>query len=200
MTAMISTATPSASPASPPSSASANPEAFRLPVPLVWQVDFRTLSRRQYLKDIDYLREHTRADLLQLAPVEGVMPEDADQFHDPVKELVEYARSRGFRVILRTSPGLKGVMPRMDVLVVFGEFAHFNWLPDGEAARSQWDVNGSQHVMAKAESSMARRPSLTSSSTECDTPVTTRASLPCAMAESSLRPPVANFMSPSSRK
>ena len=82
--------------------------SFRLPVPIVWQVNTDTLARRQYLKDIDYLREHTRADLLQLAPVEGVMPEDTDQFHDPVKELVEYARSRGFRVILRTSPRTKG--------------------------------------------------------------------------------------------
>ena len=36
------------------------------------------------------------------------MPEDADQFHAPVKELAEYARSRGFRVILRTSPKTKG--------------------------------------------------------------------------------------------
>ena len=44
----------------------------------------------------------------------------------------------------------KGVMPRMDVLVVFGEFAHFNWLPDGERSRSKWDVNGSLRVMEKA--------------------------------------------------
>ncbi len=83
-------------------------EPFRLPVPMVWQVNYDTLSRRQYIKDIDYLREHTRADILHLAPVEGVMPEDTDQFHAPVKELVEYARSRGFRVILRTSPKTKG--------------------------------------------------------------------------------------------
>lgn len=81
---------------------------FRLPVPMVWQVNSDTLSRRQYIKDIDYLREHTRADVLQIAPVEGVMPEDADQFHAPVKELVEYARSRGMRVILRASPRTKG--------------------------------------------------------------------------------------------
>ena len=102
------TETASAAPQVATSADGADAEAFRLPVPLVWQVDYKTLSRRQYLKDIDYLREHTRADLLQLAPVEGVMPEDADQFHDPVKELVEYARTRGFRVILRTSPSLKG--------------------------------------------------------------------------------------------
>ena len=50
-------------------------EPFRLPVPMVWQVNYDTLSRRQYIKGIDYLREHTRADILQLAPVEGVMPE-----------------------------------------------------------------------------------------------------------------------------
>ena len=49
-------------------------EPFRLPVPMVWQVNFDTLSRRQYLKDIDYLRANTIADVLQLAPVEGVMP------------------------------------------------------------------------------------------------------------------------------
>ena len=83
-------------------------ETFRLPVPMVWQVNHNTLSRRQYIKDIDYLRENTVADVLQLAPVEGVIPEDMDQFHDPVKELVEYARTRGFRVILRTSPRTKG--------------------------------------------------------------------------------------------
>ena len=59
--------------------------SFRLPVPMVWQVNSDTLSRRQYLKDIDYLREHTRADILLLAPVEGVMPEDTDQFHAPVE-------------------------------------------------------------------------------------------------------------------
>jgi hypothetical protein len=44
----------------------------------------------------------------------------------------------------------KGVMPRMDVLVVFGEFAHYNWLPHGEKARSKWDVNGSLRIMDKA--------------------------------------------------
>ena len=104
-TALSAPGAPAAGTATPVTEGAAS---FRLPVPLVWQVDFNTLSRKQYLKDIDYLRDHTVADVLQLAPVEGVMPEDADQFHDPVKELVEYARSRGFRVILRTSPPTKG--------------------------------------------------------------------------------------------
>ena len=54
--------------------------SFKLPVPMVWQVNSDTLSRRQYIKDTAYLREHTRADILHLAPVEGVMPEDMDQF------------------------------------------------------------------------------------------------------------------------
>ena len=106
-TALSAAGAPAVGTATPAADGAAS-EPFRLPVPLVWQVDSNTLSRKQYLKDIDYLREHTVADVLQLAPVEGVMPEDADQFHDPVKELVEYARSRGFRVILRTSPPTKG--------------------------------------------------------------------------------------------
>lgn len=99
-------------------------ETFRLPVPIVWQVNSDTLSRRQYLKDIDYLRANTIADVLHLAPVEGVMPEDPDQFHEPVKELVEYARSKGFRVILRTSPRTKGFFS-------LGAFSGKNGIPIG---------------------------------------------------------------------
>ena len=58
-------ATASAAPQVAPSADGADAKPFQLPSPLVWQVDYNTLSRRQYLKDIDYLREHTRADLLQ---------------------------------------------------------------------------------------------------------------------------------------
>ena len=39
-----------------------------LPVPIVWQVNAKTLARRQYIKDIDYLRAHTAADILSPAP------------------------------------------------------------------------------------------------------------------------------------
>ena len=125
-------------------------EPFRLPVPMVWQVNYDTLSRRQYIKDIDYLRAHTRADILQLAPVEGVMPEDADQFHAPVKELVEYARSRGFREILRTSPKTRGSL----------RFAKFRpWVSKG----SPWMSIFSSKVVSKSitlemnESTVAKR-------------------------------------------
>ena len=78
------------------------------PVPMVWQFNAETLSRKQYLKDIDFIKANTLVDLLAVAPVDHVNPEDPDQFHDAFKEMVEYAKSKGIRVVLRQQPNMKG--------------------------------------------------------------------------------------------
>lgn len=79
-----------------------------VPVPMVWQFNAGSLTRRQYLKDIDFISRNTLTDVLAVAPVGQVNPEDPDQFHDAFKELVEYARTKGIRVILRHEPHTKG--------------------------------------------------------------------------------------------
>ena len=79
-----------------------------LPVPIVWQVNAKTLARRQYIKDIDYLRAHTAADILSPAPVEGTVQGDMDQMRAPMRELAAYARAKGFRVALRTDYSTPG--------------------------------------------------------------------------------------------
>jgi len=78
------------------------------PVAMTWQFNAESLKRRQYLKDIDFIKANTLVDLLSVAPVDQVNPEDRDQFHDAFKELVEYAKTKGIRVILRQQPGMKG--------------------------------------------------------------------------------------------
>lgn len=79
-----------------------------VPVPMVWQFDDKSLVRKQYLRDIDFISENTLVDLLAVAPVGRVNPEDPDQFHDAFKELVEYANSKGIRTVLRSEPNMKG--------------------------------------------------------------------------------------------
>lgn len=79
-----------------------------VPVPMVWQFNAESLSRRQYLRDVDFIKENTLVDLLAVAPVGHVNPEDPDQFHDAFKEMVEYAKAKGIRVVLRGEPNMKG--------------------------------------------------------------------------------------------
>ena len=40
-----------------------------VPVPMVWQFDDKSLVRKQYLRDIDFISENTLVDLLAVAPV-----------------------------------------------------------------------------------------------------------------------------------
>ena len=70
-------------------------EAAEVPVPMVWQFNAGSLKGRQYLKDIDFIKQNTLVDVLAVAPVGQVNPEDPDQFHDAFKELVEYAKAKG---------------------------------------------------------------------------------------------------------
>ena len=83
-------------------------EAAEVPVPMVWQFNAGSLKGRQYLKDIDFIKANTLVDVLAVAPVGQVNPEDPDQFHDAFKELVEYAKAKGIRVVLRGEPNMKG--------------------------------------------------------------------------------------------
>lgn len=78
------------------------------PVPMVWQFNGYSLSRKQYLKDIDFIKANTLVDLLAVAPVDHVNPEDSDQFHDAFKEMVVYAKAKGIRVVLRNQHSMKG--------------------------------------------------------------------------------------------
>lgn len=82
--------------------------AGEVPKALVWQFNDRSLSRRQYLKDIDFISRNIDVDVLAIAPLENVNVEDSGQFHDAFKELVEYASSKSIRVVLRQEPGMSG--------------------------------------------------------------------------------------------
>ena len=87
----------------------AGAEAAKMPpVPMVWQFNGETLKRKQYLKDIDFIKANTLVDLLAVATIDHVNPEDPDQFHDAFKEAVEYAKAKGIRVVLRRAPNMKG--------------------------------------------------------------------------------------------
>ena len=74
---------------------------------LVWQYNANTLSRKQYLKDVDFIRTNTLVDVLSVATVDHVNPEDPEFCRD-FAEMVRYARSKGLRTILRCQHGLKG--------------------------------------------------------------------------------------------
>ena len=77
------------------------------PVPMVWQYNGNTLSRKQYLKDVDFIKANTLVDVLAVATVDHVNPEDPE-FCREFAEMVRYARSKGIRTILRCQPGFKG--------------------------------------------------------------------------------------------
>ena len=77
---------------------------FTLPIPIQWQFDGATLSNRTYIADLDYLKANTDIDVINVAPVEGAVPEGNRLFHDALKELVEHAHKLGIRIIVRASP------------------------------------------------------------------------------------------------
>ena len=77
--------------------------ARKIPHPLVWQFDTNSLRGKQYLKDLDFIREHTLADCISIACVDGVQLENLQQCHEAMKELVEHARELGIDVVFRNT-------------------------------------------------------------------------------------------------
>ena len=77
--------------------------ARKIPHPLVWQFDTNSLRGKQYLKDLDFIREHTLADCVSIACVDGVQLENLQQCHEAMKELVAHARKLGIDVVFRNT-------------------------------------------------------------------------------------------------
>ena len=77
--------------------------AKKIPHPLVWQFDSTSLRGKQYLKDLDFIHEHTLVDHISIACVDGVQLENLQQCHEAMKELVAHAHELGIKVIFRNT-------------------------------------------------------------------------------------------------
>ena len=78
-----------------------------VPRAIVWQFDGSSVSRKRYLKDVDFIARHLDIDTIAIAPTEYVNIDDS-QTRSDIKELAEYALTRGIRTIVRNDPGVKG--------------------------------------------------------------------------------------------
>lgn len=68
-----------------------------------WFFTPESIRGRKYRRDIDYLKENTEINLVTVIMQAGVIREDYDQCHAMMADLVEYAHSRGIRVVLTVS-------------------------------------------------------------------------------------------------
>lgn len=75
----------------------------RVPNAMQWQFNDQSLKRKQYLKDLDFIKEHTDVNMINIATVHGAVPEGNKQFHDDLMELVEYAHKLGIGIVLRNT-------------------------------------------------------------------------------------------------
>ena len=78
-----------------------------IPHPMVWQFDTSSLRGKQYLKDLDFIHEHTLVDHISIACVDGVQLENLQQCHEAMKELVAHAHELGIKVVFRNT-GVEG--------------------------------------------------------------------------------------------
>ena len=81
--------------------------AKKIPHPMVWQFDTTSLRGKQYLKDLDFIHEHTLVDHISIACVDGVQLENLQQCHEAMKELVAHAHELGIKVVFRNT-GVEG--------------------------------------------------------------------------------------------
>ena len=75
-----------------------------IPNTLLWDFNASSLRNKQYLKDLDFIREHTAVDYLDISAREGVQLENLQQCHDVIAEMVEHAHKIGLKICLHLQP------------------------------------------------------------------------------------------------
>ncbi len=76
-------------------------EHKKVPTPMIWSFDEKTRAKKKYLRDLDFIHEHTEVDIIELSTGYGVAVSKYTSFHDDLKEVVEHAHELGIRIVLR---------------------------------------------------------------------------------------------------
>ena len=71
-----------------------------IPNSLLWIFESYDLKNRNYLKDLDFIRENTAVNHITVSVRNGVQLQNTQQCHGVMKELVEYAHRLGLKVSL----------------------------------------------------------------------------------------------------
>lgn len=71
-----------------------------VPNSLVWVFESKDLVKKKYLKDLDFIKEHTTVNYIAISPRDGVHLQNLQQCHNVIKEIVEYAHQIGLKICL----------------------------------------------------------------------------------------------------
>ena len=79
----------------------------KVPTSLLWIFESKDLTGRKYLRDLDFIKEHTAVDYVTISPRDGVRLQNLQQCHAAFSELVDYAHKLGLKICLHlvTSEG-----------------------------------------------------------------------------------------------
>ena len=75
-----------------------------IPNGLLWYFDSDSLRHKRYLKDLDFIKEHTECNYVMLRGEAGLNFMNAQQCHPIFRELVEHAHEIGLKVMLHICP------------------------------------------------------------------------------------------------
>ncbi len=95
--------------------------------PLVWSFGYKELIKKDYLKELDFIKDNMSVDHVCISPGNGVQLENTQQCHDVIKELTEYAHKIGLEISLHIhgAPGfhnaafMTGNHPAIDQVQLF---------------------------------------------------------------------------------
>jgi len=72
----------------------------KVPNSLLWLFEANSLVKKQYLRDLDFIKKHTTVEYVVLSPRDGVHLQNLQQCHPVLAELTEYAHKIGLKVAL----------------------------------------------------------------------------------------------------
>ena len=98
----------------------------RPPLSMVWGFTPYSLTKKKYLKELDFIKNHTSVTHLIISPREGVHLQNLQQCHPVLEELVAYAHQIGLKVSLH--------------LVTAEGFYNAAFITDNSAAADQVEV------------------------------------------------------------
>ena len=75
-----------------------------VPNGLLWYFDSDALRKKKYIKDLEFIKEHTECNYVMLRGEPGVEFGNLQQSHPVVKEIVEHAHEIGLKVMLHIAP------------------------------------------------------------------------------------------------
>ncbi|MBO5725690.1 MAG: hypothetical protein J6S00_01355, partial [Clostridia bacterium] len=72
--------------------------------PIVWVFEYKDLIKKNYLKELDFIKENMSVDHVCISARDGVQLENTKQCHPVIKEMTEHAHKIGLEISLHLSP------------------------------------------------------------------------------------------------